>query len=503
MFFVGFALSCANNQGAMQPSDTGSETDTCTCSTDQECQAQAQECMTGVCKCTCSFFPSAKGTVCDDKKADTDPDTCDGNGKCTGIKLSCGDHKCSATQENCLSCPQDCACQEGDRCLDGVCEKLPSCNDNVCQKGENCASCPADCPCDPGTVCFKVKGECLDCANYCKKAKKDCGVAENGCNCGACQNGKTCNALGKCQDSSLCGNGTCEATEDCAGCPQDCACPKGEACIPGKNGAQAQCQDCTKVCADNNRECGSIFSCDCGGCSVCHHCYQGKCVGKQSCLCYNKECGTIEGFDCGKCADDEECIMNTCMKGCKELCSGKECGWSGTGDDACFCGFCDGCTQCDSLSNKCVPAATNDDNEPNNMPDKATEITGETGSINTSLYPSGDDDWYRMHINNNSSILFKLSGLASDKDYDLVECLKCDNGVTKGDNNLGEDKGVYKIDPLITGAVCYASINLAGEDEMLRVIPKCDPMGGTYYIGVLWGTDATDCGSAYTLEWSH
>ncbi len=503
LLLAGFLIACSStgNSGP-QSQDNGPGPDICTCSTDQQCQAKAPQCMKGVCRCTCQNIPEPKGVSCDDKNPKTDPDTCDGNGNCKGIPVRCGDGACTG-DETCLSCPQDCACKSGYRCVDGKCEKLPKCNDNECEQGETCASCPADCPCAPGKVCFADTGECLDCQAYCKKAKKDCGVDKNGCNCGTCPAGKTCNALGQCEDSSLCGNAVCDATEDCSTCPQDCGCTKDQACMPGKDGAKAQCQDCKKVCADHNKECGQIFSCNCGGCPTCYHCYQGQCKGSKDCLCYHKQCGTVDGFNCGTCGAGEECYLYKCMKGCDQLCQGKECGWSGTGEDACFCGFCDGCTQCNPASNTCVAAATDNADEPNNKPASATKITGENGSLTSALYPSKDDDWFKMHISTNISILFKLTGLAPDKDYDLVECLKCEQGTTDAASNWGKDQGVYQVDPLVDGGVCYASINLAGEDEQLRLVPKCNPPGGTYYVGVLWGSDETDCGSSYTLSWSH
>ena len=488
-------VSCSSNEGQQQTSGDISTGDSCTCSSDEECQSQAGECMVAVCHCTCQVVPSKKGTKCDDNNPKTANDTCDGEGHCIGEYVVCGDNKCTG-DETCLSCPQDCGCPEGFACVgDGECQKLPKCPDGECEKGENCGTCPQDCGCESGKVCFKEGGECVNCQDYCKKAGKECGTDENGCDCGTCDNGKVCNALGKCEDSTLCGNGTCETSEDCGTCPQDCGCGKGESCIEHK------CQNCQDVCKANNRECGSIFGCNCGGCPVCYHCSQGQCKGKQSCVCYNKECGQVGEFDCGTCDAGQDCVFHKCVAGCDELCKDKACGWSGTGDDACFCGFCDGCTQCDPNTNQCVAANEDKTNEPNDLPADATEITGTSGTMDTSLYPSEDDDWYKMELTSNSSILFTLSGLAPDKDYDLVVCLVCKEGETNGTSLLGEKDGVYKIDPLVDGAVCYASINLAGAAEELRVIPKCSPPGGTYYVGVLWGTDDTDCGSGYTLEW--
>jgi len=56
----------------------------------------------------------------------------------------CGNVRCEAPPESCLSCPSDCPCSAG---TGGV---GFSCGNQVCEPGESCSTCPVDCPCGTG-----------------------------------------------------------------------------------------------------------------------------------------------------------------------------------------------------------------------------------------------------------------------------------------------------------------------------------------------------------------
>ncbi|MEM1008108.1 MAG: matrixin family metalloprotease, partial [Myxococcota bacterium] len=80
------------------------------------------------------------------------------SGYCTeGQSDSCGNNKCEPNlNENCASCPKDCACKDGTRCINKVCRAISNpCGNNRCESNlnENCASCPKDCACKDGTTC--------------------------------------------------------------------------------------------------------------------------------------------------------------------------------------------------------------------------------------------------------------------------------------------------------------------------------------------------------------
>lgn len=130
----------------------------------------------------------------------------------------CGDAMCGA-DEDCSTCPADC----GQCCGNGTCEGVQS---------ENCATCPADCACAEGERC---DAEAQICAAVCEPTCGDRVCGDDGCGgeCGACADGTVCSA-GQCvPPEGVCGDATCDASEDCSTCAQDCACPDGQNCVTG------------------------------------------------------------------------------------------------------------------------------------------------------------------------------------------------------------------------------------------------------------------------------
>ncbi len=140
---------------------------------------------------------------------------------------TCGDDKCDGT-ESCDNCPQDC----GDCCGNQVCEDL-----------ETCDTCPDDCggSCCGQDGCQVEFGEdqctCpIDCGDPCNG--KECG--DDGC-AGSCG---TCSTVDECQEGICiyppCGDGLCDAYENCLNCAGDCgSCPTE--CEPGCDWAVEEC----------------------------------------------------------------------------------------------------------------------------------------------------------------------------------------------------------------------------------------------------------------------
>jgi agmatine/peptidylarginine deiminase len=222
---------------------------------------------------------------------------------------------------------------------------------------------------DPG--CWGPKWACL--CNICEQAgcqipatcgDGTCDATENCFSCAQdclCEGDLTCNFItGQCASNS-CGNGTCEEGENCLSCEADCGCKGGESCSFG-------------ICTDD--PCGGItydgccdgedtlVYCD-GGELVVMGCQGGGCgwlpqnewydcggsggdpSGAKPLDCYDfsyppgcdgKECGDNGGgYSCGECSNGEACNDGVCGEGPACTCDGKECGDDGCGT---ICGEC-------------------------------------------------------------------------------------------------------------------------------------------------------------------
>lgn len=151
------------------------------------------------------------------------------------------------------------------------------CGDFICQDGcpQGLSTCPEDCEdeCAPqGPVCGN--GTC-DAGESCATCPECC---SDGPTCGAngCEAGENCsNCPGDCGSCSGCGDGTCSAAENCSTCPGDCG-----AC------ASLYCGDGS--C--NNGETCSSCAADCGACSGAF-CGDGTCNGTEDCLTCGSDCG--------------------------------------------------------------------------------------------------------------------------------------------------------------------------------------------------------------------
>ncbi len=508
-------LACSSNSVVAPPTDNGSNTELpCACINPTECTAQlnGNPCLQATCEnCVCGSRPL--DIDCDDGNPSTVKDHCSTSGVCQGFPSLCGDHICNpATSENCDSCELDCACATGTHCKDTTCVANGICPNAVCEPDENCLICAADCGCGDGKACSD--GTCLDCAAYCKATNKECGLSE-GCNCGECPQGFQCDMVNHCYGAGVCGNTRCEADENCLNCAPDCPCRSGERC-----NASGVCEDCKPVCENAGAECGMVEGCTCGSCPTCYSCSLGqKCMADCDCLCYHKECGVIGTCACGTnkggCPEGEDCNAYKCTDSCDSLCAGVVCGWNPSGPEfECICGFCEGCSACTS-GGACVAGAAIDAYENNDTVDSATalgtvtdEDSASKGSLLGTIDRAEDWDFFKLSVTDenfaNLDPLIRLTGLAQDKDLDLIACYVCHNGLPDSiiAGSLDPEGSVIEVDMGITNSLCLASINYWGQDEELDLNPKCNGTddSGTIYMIVLPIVD-DDCGSNYTLSW--
>jgi choice-of-anchor B domain-containing protein len=131
----------------------------------------------------------------------------------------CGDGICNFPFENKMNCDTDCA---------GIVPKF-RCGDGICHTGdgEDCNTCPEDCNGDDEYCC----GDGTPCSDgRCRKKKKTCTRKTMGyenwecvdmvCSGKGVEDATTCQ--NDCTTTGCCGDGVCNAGEDCESCPQDC-----------------------------------------------------------------------------------------------------------------------------------------------------------------------------------------------------------------------------------------------------------------------------------------
>ncbi|MBW2702465.1 MAG: peptidase S8 [Deltaproteobacteria bacterium] len=117
----------------------------------------------------------------------------------------------------------------------------------------------------------------------------------------------------------VCGDGTCDASEDCSSCPDDCGvCPF---CGDGTCDAGEDCSSCSDDCGvcsfcgdgtcDANEDCSSCSD-DCG---VCSFCGDGTCDANEDCSSCSDDCGecacSVRGV---RCSSNDECCSGSCHR---------------------------------------------------------------------------------------------------------------------------------------------------------------------------------------------
>ncbi len=264
---------------------------------------------------------------CDDGNVCT-LDTC---GEATGFR--CAHTNLTGGQEGCSS---DEKCVETG-CSGGQCntrELSNCCGNGKCETGETCTTCD-DCTCDIGQSCTKAgqckSGNCV--GGKCKQAGDRCGngVCDPAEGCATCTTDCACPSDSECTDNTCtkkCGNGVCGSDETCTSCPTDCGacklppggnCTAGSACISGFC-VHGKCRNESTYCGDGFCDAGeNCTACDdcclafgkpCTKDSQClsRHCVHGKCRN-ESTYCGDDYCDKNESCvdDCGHYADFMMC----------------------------------------------------------------------------------------------------------------------------------------------------------------------------------------------------
>jgi hypothetical protein len=174
-------------------------------------------------------------------------------------------------------------CDGDSDCDDGVyCNGAESCVAGVCQDGA-----PPSCP-DDGLFCNG--------SEVCDELATDCGHTGD-----PCDGGTICDEGADLCVPLTCGNGVCEAGEDCNSCPQDCLSGTGggscDACFKGS---------CDGVCHPVKE------TSDCPDCAPGWCCGDGFCSGDETVDNCAVDCGCSSDAECN---DNETCTTDTCQGG--------------------------------------------------------------------------------------------------------------------------------------------------------------------------------------------
>lgn len=271
---------------------------------------------------------------------------CDGCG-CEACVCDADAFCCNiAWDQNCATaCANDCG-QACDREAGGL-----GC---AAKLGAGCGACACEqCVCDNDPLCCTVAWD-ASCATLCSGG---CGFACDSfvpsCGDGGCQAGEDCDS---CPDDcgACCGDGTCANGETCATCPGDCgACTLSDGCTlslaPGCDGCA--CESC--VCALDAVCCDVQWDEQCAGeCEVpCGMACNGQ-DGGLGCLTSTMPAGGCGDCACEQCvcAVDPLCCSALWDAHCVALCT-NDCGFScqGAPTPVCGDGVCnpgEDCTNC-------------------------------------------------------------------------------------------------------------------------------------------------------------
>jgi len=176
-------------------------------------------------------------------------------------------------------------------------------------------------PCVNAPVCGD---ETCEGTENCLNCEEDCGVCPPVCGDETCEGTENCS---NCEEDCgvcppVCGDETCEGTENCTNCHADCGvCPPvcGDATCEGAedcSNCQADCRVCAPVCGDatcEGAEDCSNCQADCGVCAPV--CGDATCEGAEDCSNCQADCGVCAPV-CGDatCEGAEDC--SNCQADC-------------------------------------------------------------------------------------------------------------------------------------------------------------------------------------------
>jgi hypothetical protein len=261
---------------------------------------------------------SAKGKVCD-----TATNTCV---ECTAADDQCAQGQyCDPTSDSCKV-----GCTDASDCANGGANLL--CNTD----NHTCVGCLVDTDCALGSVCFPQNSVCVpgcSATQGCQMGFTCCGsacfdVTASTKHCGSCD--KDCTA--GVNPPATCGNGTCDpgdannAAENCANCPNDCACNAPPVCNVGMcalaacDAAYADCNgDPSDGCEWNILQDGPCL-CAPGSTQSCYNGGPGT-LGKGPCVAGTQTCDAT-GTAWGPCVGQVLPKSEVCANNIDEDCNG-------------------------------------------------------------------------------------------------------------------------------------------------------------------------------------
>jgi hypothetical protein len=296
----------------------------------------------------CEFPPAPPTTPCDDNNTCTDVDRCDGNGSCTGTASACDDNNpCtddSADEGNGCACSHTNSvagspCDDGNACS-GTAGTPDSCDGNgTCTGGQavTCADdgnpCTTD-SCDPILGClYNNNTNACDDGNACTTgdvcgggacggtpvvctASDQCHVAGT-CSAGVCSNptaadGTACDDGNAGTDNDVCTSGTCAGTANCAVEPK----PKNYGYYK-------------KLCKDGhshpNTHEDALTDADAACVAGLTDTFAGISTVEDICAVLEDNSGSGDGADSKECNKAEQELMTTALNVCTgRICLGQE-----------------------------------------------------------------------------------------------------------------------------------------------------------------------------------
>ncbi len=436
-----------------------------------------------------------------------------------------------------LPCNDGSACTSADVCLSGTCTGAPyacsdglECTNSLCDGLGGCSTVVIESFCAIEGKCYgagdlQSVGSCTKC-DPAQNQKQWSPAPAISCDDGnPCTQSDTCSGFTctgqsyTCNDGAACTTDTCNGDGTCtfllqSGCVIDAQCiPAGtpkpgsacQACQPGLS-TTAWTGTTGNACSDGNV------------CSFGDACQAGVCTGttyscNDSLACTNDICDGAGGcqnpLTAGNCLIAGTCYGNgTANPGnpCQSCSSGAPNGWTGNSGGACSDG--DACTSGDSCqSGQCVGAPNIDNLEPNsgsatakNLGNIADGDDYPTATFTASLYPAGDEDWYRFYDKDESfSFIYpraELKNLPAGVNYDLCLYFMCSDG---SGVDLTCDAGTAST---FGGMKGCCSTQSATNNENVVLDPNCSGSGdsGNVFVRVYQVSGPAVCGS-YSLTW--
>jgi hypothetical protein len=295
----------------------------------------------------------------------------------------------------------------------------------------------------------------------------------------------------------ICGDGTCDSSEICETCPDDCG-----SCTPCDQGATASDEVCNGIDDDCNGSVDDGVGCDDGVA-----CTEDYCDGASGCASEPSDGTCLIGGSCY--ADGDLNPVNDC-----EVCDpgvtkdswasklfsldcddGSVC----TEDDLCLVGY-------------CIGSEVGDVYEPNESQEASTALgdinddaTFPSGTVTGTLFGEGDVDWYTYHDTDNPLSLAQfhpkaeLTNIPVGMDYRMCLFMVCDDGDLpdiddcEGGVEWSEEEG-------LAGCCTSGSASLS-----LKLSAKCSFQGlgdesGDVYLRIDHQSGDWLCGE-YDLNW--